>query len=199
MSDPLSLAVWRARASRQTPPAVVKTIVIGEREIEERVASATADFDRLLAEQRSVIRGLREQIKELRTSLQAATDTQFQEDKVKHLLTSLRNGAFFTDADVGDIVSLISQRYKVDLTDLASRRCSRNISFPRHIAMYLCSKFTMLSMAEIGRQFGGRDHTTILHAVNNVKQWRKDNAKIDAEIIELEQMLRPDDVAAEEK
>lgn len=56
------------------------------------------------------------------------------------------------------------KHFKVSILDLLSGRRTRAISVPRQIAMYLCREMTPHSFAEIGRRFGGRDHTTVIHA-----------------------------------
>ena len=58
----------------------------------------------------------------------------------------------------------MTARYNVRVTDLQSRKRTRSIVLPRQICMYLARSLTMLSLEEIGGYFGGRDHTTVLHA-----------------------------------
>jgi len=65
---------------------------------------------------------------------------------------------------VGDILEAVSKHFSIRLPDLIGRKRSRSISHPRQVAMYLARKLTPLSLEEIGVHFGGRDHSTVLHA-----------------------------------
>jgi chromosomal replication initiator protein len=69
-----------------------------------------------------------------------------------------------------DIQRRVCEYYKVRLSDLMSSSRSQAIARPRQIAMYLCKMLTTKSLPEIGRKFGGRDHTTVLHAVRKVEE-----------------------------
>lgn len=60
--------------------------------------------------------------------------------------------------------------YGVSMTDLLSRRRSKRISFPRQVACFLSKEITRQSLPEIGRRFGGRDHTTILHSIRKIEK-----------------------------
>ncbi len=65
---------------------------------------------------------------------------------------------------IHDILDLVSKHYGVRLPDLTGRKRSRSVSHPRQVGMYLARKLTPLSLEEIGGHFGGRDHSTVLHA-----------------------------------
>jgi chromosomal replication initiator protein len=76
--------------------------------------------------------------------------------------------------------------YRIPLAQLDSRRRLLSTILPRQVAMYLCKTLTNRSLPEIGRRFGGRDHTTILHAVRKIERLRRDDERLDAELRELE-------------
>ena len=65
---------------------------------------------------------------------------------------------------ISDILDAVSKHFAIRLPDLLGRKRSRSISYPRQVAMYLARKLTPLSLQEIGAHFGGRDHSTVLHA-----------------------------------
>ncbi len=69
-----------------------------------------------------------------------------------------------------EIIKKTCDYYKVRPADLMSPNRARNIVRPRQMAMYLCKKYTTRSLPEIGRKFGGRDHTTILHGVRKIEE-----------------------------
>jgi len=74
---------------------------------------------------------------------------------------------------VDEIQKKVAQHYNVRVTDLSSARRARAIARPRQVAMYLCKQLTARSLPEIGRKFGGRDHTTVMHAVRKVDELRE--------------------------
>src|SRR3546814_20197811 len=72
---------------------------------------------------------------------------------------------------------------------MRSERRARAVVRPRQIAMYLAKKMTPRSLPEIGRIFGGRDHSTVIHAVRTIEALRAHDADIDADIRALQQQL----------
>lgn len=70
-----------------------------------------------------------------------------------------------------DIKQVVARHYKVRVSDMESARRPRLLVRPRQVAMYLCKRMTLHSLPEIGRAFGGRDHTTVLHAVRRVESF----------------------------
>lgn len=71
---------------------------------------------------------------------------------------------------IDEIQRKVADHYILRLQDMHSSRRSRNVARPRQIAMYLCKKLTPRSLPEIGRKFGGRDHTTVMHAVRKIEE-----------------------------
>jgi chromosomal replication initiator protein len=69
---------------------------------------------------------------------------------------------------IEDIQRTVARQYNVSRADLLSSRRTANVVRPRQIAMYLAKTLTLRSLPEIGRRFGGRDHTTVLHAVRKI-------------------------------
>ena len=80
--------------------------------------------------------------------------------------------------------------FKVTLTDMVSKRRARIVARPRQVAMYLCKKLTKRSLPDIGRRFGGRDHTTVMHAVKRIEELRKEDPTFNAQIDAVEQLLK---------
>ena len=75
------------------------------------------------------------------------------------------------------------------MADLLSKRRSRSITRPRQVAMSLCKELTNHSLPEIGDAFGGRDHTTVLHACRKVKELRDTEVSIDEDYAKLVRIL----------
>ncbi|HLJ74278.1 MAG TPA: chromosomal replication initiator protein DnaA [Thermoanaerobaculia bacterium] len=75
------------------------------------------------------------------------------------------------------IQKFVSEYYKLKLVDLKSRNNSKSIAMPRQIAMYLCKSLTNASLPEIGRSFGGKHHSTVIHSIRKVEELRKTDAE----------------------
>ncbi|MGE0643358.1 MAG: chromosomal replication initiator protein DnaA [Nitrospira sp.] len=90
-----------------------------------------------------------------------------------------------------DIQEAVCTQFHVKLAELKSRRRSKTLVHPRQIAMYLCRELTDASYPEIGRQFGGKDHTTIIHACRQVTKAKETDTALQTTIETLkEQILR---------
>ena len=90
---------------------------------------------------------------------------------------------------IEDIQRVVSKHFNVTKSDLLSARRNRTIVRPRQIAMYLSKALTPRSLPEIGRRFGGRDHTTVLHAVRKIEELTNVDEALAREIELLKQML----------
>lgn len=84
----------------------------------------------------------------------------------------------------------VAKYYEIKPADLDSSKRSRQFSFPRQIAMYLCREMTILSLSQIGEKFGKKDHTTVLHACQKIEKERLSNENLSSIIAELEDMIR---------
>ena len=91
---------------------------------------------------------------------------------------------------IEDIQLAVSRHYNVSRTELLSNRRTRAIVRPRQIAMYLAKMLTLRSLPEIGRRFGGRDHTTVLHAVKKIEGLSDTDEKLAREIELLERLIK---------
>lgn len=90
---------------------------------------------------------------------------------------------------IDNIQKTVAEYYKMRISDLHSARRSRSITRPRQIAMALAKELTKHSYPEIGEAFGGRDHTTVLHAVRKVAELRKTESQIDDDYLKLQRIL----------
>jgi len=88
------------------------------------------------------------------------------------------------------IQKTVAEFFKLKLADMYSKRRPASIAIPRQIAMYLSKELTQKSLPEIGYAFGGRDHTTVLHAVKKIQNSRQSNATLNHNLHILEQQLR---------
>ena len=88
------------------------------------------------------------------------------------------------------IQKTVADYYKMKVADMFSKRRPSNIAMPRQVAMYMAKEMTQRSLPEIGELFGGRDHTTVLHAVRKISQLRLKDAELNHTLHVLEQMLK---------
>ena len=91
---------------------------------------------------------------------------------------------------IEDIQKLVAGRYNVSRADILSSRRTAVVVRPRQIAMYLAKMLTLRSLPEIGRRFGGRDHTTVLHAVRKIEGLTHSDTTLSEEIELLKRMLQ---------
>ncbi len=91
---------------------------------------------------------------------------------------------------VDRIQRAVCEVFSVTPTDMVSKRRARVIARPRQVAMYLSKKLTKRSLPDIGRRFGGRDHTTVMHAVKRIDQLRADDDAFNTQIEAVETLLK---------
>lgn len=90
---------------------------------------------------------------------------------------------------IDEIQRTVCQFYRVDRTEMASKRRARAVVRPRQVAMYLAKVLTPRSYPEIGRKFGGRDHSTVIHAVRLIEELRTRDADMDGDVRTLLRQL----------
>ncbi len=90
---------------------------------------------------------------------------------------------------IDEIQQKVAEHYSLKSCELNSERRSQDIARPRQIAMYLAKQLTNRSMPEIGRKFGGRDHTTVMHAVKRVQGLRQSDEGVGRDVQALQRML----------
>ncbi|CAI8392737.1 MAG: Chromosomal replication initiator protein DnaA [Rhodospirillaceae bacterium] len=90
---------------------------------------------------------------------------------------------------IEEIQKKVAEHFNIKLSEMFSPRRARSVARPRQIAMYLSKQLTTRSLPEIGRRFGNRDHTTVMHAVRKVEELRSLDAAIDEDVELLRRML----------
>lgn len=110
---------------------------------------------------------------------------QLAREALKDLL-SIQN----RQVGVENIQKTVADFYKIKVADMYSKKRPASIARPRQIAMYLAKEMTQKSLPEIGELFGGRDHTTVLHAVRKIAAERQKNSELNQQLHVLEQTLK---------
>jgi chromosomal replication initiator protein len=93
---------------------------------------------------------------------------------------------------IQDILDAISAFYDVKLVDLLSKRRNKSITTPRQVGMWLARRHTRFSLEEIGGYFGGRDHTTVMHAIKTVNAKKSSSDQLDQDLARLQHQLTDD-------
>ncbi len=116
---------------------------------------------------------------------QKAVSIALAREALKDLL-SIQN----RQISVENIQKTVADFYKIKVADMYSKKRPANIARPRQIAMYLAKELTQKSLPEIGELFGGRDHTTVLHAVRKIAAERQNQPELNQQLHVLEQTLK---------
>ena len=95
---------------------------------------------------------------------------------------------------IDEIQTQVAEHYRIRKAEMTSARRAREVARPRQVAMYLSKQLTPKSLPDIGRRFGGRDHTTVIHAVRQIERLRASDAELDADILldPRERVVLPD-------
>jgi chromosomal replication initiator protein len=97
--------------------------------------------------------------------------------------------AFDRRVTIQEIQKRVAERYNIKISEMTSARRSRNIARPRQVAMFLAKQLTSKSLPDIGRHFGDRDHTTVMHAIARVQELMAQDANFGEDVELLRRML----------
>ncbi|WP_439543686.1 chromosomal replication initiator protein DnaA [Hyphomicrobium sp.] len=168
------------------------------RVIEQRVAEKR-NIDATFELSRDVVEILASRLTESGRELEGAVNRLFLTwqhmhapitlDIAENVVRDLFQGVEPRRIKIEDILRIISRHFGVSKGDLLSQRRHRSVVWPRQIGMYLAKQMTHRSLPEIGRRFGGRDHTTVLHAIRKIEGVIAGDAGLRDEIDELKKMI----------
>ena len=173
------------------PPCTETRMAIVRKKAEHRGIQIPDDVVGFLAE--NIVTNVRElegavvQIAALSSMSNKPITLQLAHESLRHLIKARPAP---TRIATQDIIDRVCEHYNVRLSDLLSQRRTKNLAFPRHVAMYLTKELTQLTLSEIGSFFGGRDHSTVLHAINKIKGLRLKEPDLRSEIERFEIQLR---------
>ncbi len=91
---------------------------------------------------------------------------------------------------IEQIQKYVADYYHLKLTELKSRNNSKSVAMPRQVAMYLCKSLTHASLPEIGRSFGGKHHSTVIHSIKRVDEMRKKSGDFDKQVANLMESIK---------
>lgn len=108
---------------------------------------------------------------------------ELAQEALKHLISNNKK------ITLNDIKEVVANYYNISMDDLVSKKKTKNIAYPRQIAMYIARKLTDYSLPKLGDEFGGRDHSTVLHACNKVEEDMENSQEIKKNVDDLISML----------
>jgi chromosomal replication initiator protein len=166
--------------------------------LEKRVAEKRA-HDPLFELNRDILNLLAERLTENGRELEGAinhlfhnwqmTQTSATLETAEAVMRNLVHGGEPRRIKIEDILKVVSRHYAVTRADIVSPRRHRSVVWPRQIGMYLAKHLTARSLPEIGRRFGDRDHTTVLHAIRKIDRELEGNNRLRDEIEALKSQL----------
>ena len=175
------------------------TVAIEPPELETRVAILMKKADQAKVDLPHdaaffIAQKIRSNVRELEGALKKViADSHFMGKTITQdfIRESLKDLLALQDKQVGvdNIQRTVAEYYKIKVADLLSKRRSRSVARPRQVAMALAKELTNHSLPEIGDAFGGRDHTTVLHACRKVKALQEENADIRGDYKNLLRLL----------
>jgi chromosomal replication initiator protein len=176
------------------------TVAIEPPELEMRVAivlkkaeAETAPISEEIAF--FIAKNIRSNVRELEGALKKVlaysrfTGREISLDLAKEALRDILNVAS-RQISVDGIQKTVAEYFKLKISDMHSKKRSRNIARPRQVAMSLAKELTPMSLPEIGEAFGNRDHTTVLHACRTISTLRKKDSALNRDYLVLEQVLK---------
>lgn len=119
------------------------------------------------------------------------TNREVSVDLASEALKDIISSKHAKQINVDLIQDVVSSYFNLRIDDFKSQRRTRNVAYPRQIAMYLCRKLTDMSLPKIGEEFGGRDHSTVIHAYEKVSNKLKEDDSLKETINDLTKKLSP--------
>jgi chromosomal replication initiator protein len=104
-------------------------------------------------------------------------------------LTDSSIGARRATTTEGDVLDAVARYYRINQQELSGRSRKRDITLPRHVAMYLLREETQSSLVDIGRSLGGRDHTTVLHGIEKIERDLEQDVQLRAQVMAIRESI----------
>lgn len=178
---------WGVNAAIE-PPELETRVAILMKKAEERGVHLSEEVSFFLGQK------LRTNVRELEGALNRAiawanfTHRPITIDAVREALKDLL-ASYEHLITIENIQKMVAEYYNIKISDLKSKSRSRSVARPRQIAMALAKEFTQHSLPEIGREFGGRDHTTVMHACKTINELRDADSSIQEDYTNLTRKL----------
>ncbi len=178
---------WGLIADLQQPDVETRIAILRKKSEEEGIAINEDVIQLLAANLKSNVREIEGALIRL-GAYASLTGQQITVDMAKNILRDLL-GSKRKVITAEDIQEAVASRFHVKISDLKSKRRTKTLVYPRQIAMFLCRDLTDASFPEIGRDFGGKDHTTIIHACKQMKKFQETDATLRSTLQSLKEEI----------
>lgn len=178
---------WGLIADLQAPDVETRIAILRKKSEDEGIGLPDDVVQFLSANMKSNIRELEGSLVRL-GAYSSLTGQPITLDMARNLLRDVI-GEKKKIITMDDIQEGVAARFHVKISDLRSRRRSKTLVHPRQIAMFLCREMTDASFPEIGRQFGGKDHTTIIHACKQIAKLKEADHSLQATLDSLREQI----------
>lgn len=108
------------------------------------------------------------------------------ENSLKDIFSENASAPLTTDL----IQEIVANHYNIRVEDIQGSKKPKNIAFPRQVSMYLCRKLLDISLPKIGESFGGRDHTTVIHAISKIEKQMESDPALQKTLLQLEKEIK---------
>src|SRR5690349_9785581 len=171
------------------PPELEMRVAIVLKKAEAEAAGVSEEIAFFIAKHiRSNVRELEGALKKV-LAFARFTGRELSLDLAKEALRDILN-LNSRQVSVEGIQKTVAEYFKIKISDMHSKRRSRNVARPRQVAMALAKDLTQMSLPEIGEAFGNRDHTTVLHACRTIASLRQQDMALNRDYLVLEQVLK---------
>jgi chromosomal replication initiator protein len=184
----LSRFKWGLTADLQEPDFETKLAIIHRKMQADGIAIPTEVAEYLAYSVDTNLRDMEGVLNSLifhATLLKKEIDLDLAKEVLKNIIKEIQS-----DVSVDFIQKTVSEYFKVELEALKGKIKKREIVIPRQVAMYFCKRYTQLTLALIGENFGGRDHSTVIHALESVEDMMKTDSNFKSSVEELGKKLK---------
>jgi len=178
---------WGLIADLQSPDVETRIAILRKKSDDEGIALPEDVVQFLAAAMKSNIRELEGSLVRL-GAYSSLTGQPIALEMAKNVLRDII-GEKKRVITMDDIEEAVAERFHIKISEMRSRRRSKTLVYPRQIAMYLCRELTNSSFPEIGRHFGGKDHTTIIHACKQVTKGKISDATLNSTLESLKEQI----------
>ncbi|OGQ08710.1 MAG: hypothetical protein A3G32_09410 [Deltaproteobacteria bacterium RIFCSPLOWO2_12_FULL_40_28] len=178
---------WGLLADIQAPDFETRCAILRKKAEDEKIKLPDEVCQYLATHIKSNVRDLEGALIRL-AAFSSLADVSLSVDLTAEVLKNMLTG-FSSHMTIDKIQESVAHFFNLKISDLKSPRRHKHWATPRQIAMYLCKKHVKASYPEIGQRFGGKDHTTVIHAFQKIEKQLGDNCDIREHIAKIEQIL----------
>lgn len=175
---------WGLIADIQPPDFETRMAILKKKADVEHLNIANEVFAYIATTIKSNIRELEGALIRI-VAYSSLTNKEISVDLATEALKDIISNKQSKQITIDSIQEIVANYYNLRIEDFKSARRTRNVAFPRQIAMYLCRKLTDMSLPKIGEEFGGRDHTTVIHAYEKISDMLNNDESFQSTINDL--------------